>query len=147
MCLPIGPNPAPCSSLTFDPLEFPPSVPIQKESAWSHRDFRPPLKTFFTVGNDYDFRVRGPATIAPSGLDIYTKDVIPDWVNSLLLVSLKGTLYRLKLSSDGLSIQGDALEYFKSMNRYRDIALNPDGRTIYISTDEGTILEFSYRPQ
>jgi glucose/arabinose dehydrogenase len=104
------------------------------------------LKTLFTVGNDYNFQVLGNATIAPSGLDIYTKDVIPDWSNSLLLTSLtKGTIYRLKLSSDGLSIKSEALEYFKSMSRYRDIAINPDGGTIYISTDEGAILAFRYQ--
>ncbi len=54
-----------CSTLTFSPVAVPPEVPQQKESAWHHPDFMPPLKTFFTVDNGYDFRARGGATIAP----------------------------------------------------------------------------------
>jgi mono/diheme cytochrome c family protein len=31
--------------------------------------------------------------------------------------------------------------YFQSENRYRDTAINPDGRTIYIATDQGGLAE------
>jgi hypothetical protein len=58
-------------------------------------------------------------------------------------------------------VQGAPVELFKAANRYRDIALNPDGRTIYLATDPsgpsrnlppgtqtlanpGSILEFKY---
>jgi len=74
-------------------------------------------------------------------------------------------VYRLTLSADGTSIVGDAEEVFKTTNRYRDIAVAPDGRTIYLVTDPtgrttdsagasttalengGAILEFKYTEQ
>jgi PQQ-dependent dehydrogenase (s-GDH family) len=155
-----------CSTLTFNADAVPPAVPQQKETAWHHADFTPPLKTFFTVDSGYDFRARGGATIAPSGMKLYTANAIPGWANSLLLVALKaGRVYRLKLSTDGASIVGDVEEVFKTTNRYRDIAFAPDGRTIYLITDPtgrttdsagasttvlengGSILEFSYQQQ
>ena len=75
--------PEPCGSLRFNPTVIPASVPQQKESSWSHADFKGPLQTFFTVQE-------GDATIAPGGLDIYTaKDGIPGWADSLLVLSLK----------------------------------------------------------
>jgi PQQ-dependent dehydrogenase (s-GDH family) len=154
-----------CSTLPFNAVAVPPEVPQQKESAWQHSDFTPPLMTFFTVDNDYDFRVRGTATIAPSGMALYASgdNGIPGWASSLLLVAMKaGRVYRLKLDSDGTSIVGDAEDLFKTTNRYRDVAVAPDGRTIYLATDPsgrttdaaglnttalenpGSILQFSY---
>ena len=47
----------------------------------------------------------------------------------------RGAVYRLKLSDDGRSVVGAPVEMFPTANRYRDIALNPDGRTIYPATD------------
>lgn len=158
-------SPTPCTSLRFNTTApAPSSVPKKKESAWSHPDFKPPIQTFFTVVDGYDFKRHGAATIAPGGADIYTaKDGIPGWANSLLVPSLKlGKVYRLKLSADGNSVTGKPAEYFKSTNRYRDIAIHPNGKTIYISTDNsgrsadasgkttdvlenpGAILEFSF---
>jgi len=157
-----------CSALTFNADAVPPEVPQQKESAWHDPDFAPPLRTFFTVENGYDFRARGGATIAPSGMKLYRggANAIPGWANSLLLVALKaGRVYRLTLSADGTSIVGDAEEVFKTTNRYRDIAVVPDGRAIYLVTDPtgrttdsagasttalengGSILEFKYTEQ
>jgi hypothetical protein len=54
-----------CSTLTFSSVEVP-QVPNGKR-ARGIIDFVPPLKTFFTVDNGYDFRARGGATVAPSG--------------------------------------------------------------------------------
>ena len=34
-----------------------------------------------------------------------------------------------------MRIPGDAVAYFKTTNRYRDIAIHPDRRTFYICTD------------
>ena len=154
--------------MTFSAVAVPPEVPQQKESAWHHADFTPPLRTFFTVDNGYDFQGRGTATIAPAGLELYAggANAIPGWANSLLLVALKaGRVYRMKLSGDGSSIVGDAEEVFKTTNRYRDVAFAPDGRRIYLATDptgrttdsagaittalenSGSILEFSYQEQ
>ncbi len=50
--------PAPCRTLKFDTVAIPASVPQTKESAWSAPNFAPPLTTFFTVENDYDFRAK-----------------------------------------------------------------------------------------
>jgi PQQ-dependent dehydrogenase (s-GDH family) len=114
----------------------PASVPTQNESAWNDPRFAPPLRTFFTVETGYDIRGLGSATIAPGGIDVYTSNVIPGWRNSLLALSLiRGAVYRLKLSDDGRSVMGAPVEMFPTANRYRDIALNPDGRTIYLATD------------
>jgi hypothetical protein len=78
-----------------------------------------------------------------------------------VLSLIRGAVYRLSLAADGKSVQGPPVEMFKAGNRYRDIALNPDGRTIYLATDPsgpnrnlppgtqtlvnpGAILEFKY---
>lgn len=131
-------RPESCTALEFSTTEIPASVPRKMESAWSHPDFQPPLQTFFTVPNDYDFVGQGGATIAPSSLGIYTvrEDSIPGWADSLLVPAMiKGRLYRQKLSADGRLAVGDPFELFRTTNRYRDLALNPNGRTIYIATD------------
>jgi hypothetical protein len=52
------------------------------------------------------------------------------------VTSLKnGALYCLRLTQDGGSVQGDITQFFKTTNRYRDLALSPDYRTVYIATD------------
>jgi PQQ-dependent dehydrogenase (s-GDH family) len=152
----------PCSGLPEGEV-VPPSVPTETETAWSNPSFAPPLRTFFTVDASYKVRGIGSATIAPGGIDVYTNERgIPGWRNSLLALSLiRGAVYRLPLSADGRSISGPSIELFRTANRYRDIALHPDGRTIYLATDPegpsrgpdgsprtlvnpGSILEFTY---
>ena len=157
-------RPEPCASLPPGANTVPASVPTQRETAWTHADFRPPLQTFFTVDQGYDFQKQGGATIAPGSLDIVTDNRgVPGWATSLLVPSLlKGLVYRLALSADGRSVSGPPLEYFKTTNRYRDIAVHPDQRTFYVATDpdgratdaaglstqslsnRGAILEFKY---
>ena len=158
-------SPTPCASLPRGGGDtIPASVPQQTESAFTNAQFMPPLRTFFTVETGYDLSRIGSATIAPGGVDVYTSDVIPGWKNSLMVLSLiRGAVYRLQLAADGRSVQGPPAELFKSANRYRDIALNPDGRTIYLATDPsgpsrsanggtqplanpGSILELKYTP-
>ena len=52
-------------------------------------------------------------TEAVCGLDYYDKDLIPEWKNSLLLCTLKGSkLIRLKLNADKRSI-ATSYEYFE----------------------------------
>jgi PQQ-dependent dehydrogenase (s-GDH family) len=157
--------PQPCASLSRG-AAVPASVPTQAETAWNDPRFMAPLRTFFTVENGYDLRTIGSATIAPGGIDYYAGSAIPGWNRSLLALSLiRGAVYRLSLAADGQSIQGPAVEMFRSGNRYRDIAINPDGRTLYVATDvigpsrnaadivtqtlanPGSILEFRYTPQ
>ena len=96
-------RPEPCASLPPGANTVPASVPTQRETAWNHADFRPPLQTFFTVEQGYDFQKQGGATIAPGSLDIVTDNRgVPGWGQSLLVPSLlKGLVYRLALAADG----------------------------------------------
>jgi glucose/arabinose dehydrogenase len=152
----------PCRSLPTEDL-VQPSVPTQTETAWNNPNFTPPLRTFFTVATSDQVKGIGSATMAPGGIEVYTNERgIPGWRNSLLALSLiRGVVYRLPLAPDGRTISGPTVELFPTANRYRDIALNPDGRTIYLATDPegpsrgptgtqrslanpGSILEFTY---
>jgi len=166
-------SPTPCSSLTYSDYTIPGSVPQYLESSYSHPDFTNPLKTMYTVATGYNFQ--DPAcignyficwpTIGPSSLDIYTmgNGGIPGWASSLLVTSLKkGSIFRYKLSADGLTIPGSGIEYFNTTNRFRDVAINPNGREFYVITDNsgatsgpssgytttldnpGTIMRFTY---
>lgn len=72
-----------------------------------------------------------------SGLGLYTKSFIPGWKNSLLIESLKwGRVLRLKLNTNGSAVVpvdgADTIGYFGSKNRFRDVAVDPDGRSIYV---------------
>ena len=78
-------------------------------------------------------------SIAPSSVDVYTSSAIPGWKNSLLVSTLKtGELIRLQLNESGDSITGDTMNYFKDEARYRDVALSPDGKRIYMSIDSSS---------
>ena len=142
----------PCASLTYTAYpEVPPSVPVQKESAWSHPDFTPPIQTFRTVPTGYDFKNPKCAerelyyqcwpTVAPSSLAVYTaKNGIPGWDHSLLMPSLKhGTVYRMQLDAAGTAVVGEPDENMplKTVNRYRDVTMRPDGLALFIVTDVG----------
>jgi len=152
----------------YSDFAVPPSVPVQPEAEVPH--FAPPLRTFYTVADGFDFRDRRCAadynicwpTLAPANLDFYPYAAIPGWHDSLLMASLKGgAVYRMPLSADGTAV-GAAVAELRTVNRYRDTAINPDGRGIYVATDAagstrgadgrptdrlanpGAILEFRY---
>jgi PQQ-dependent dehydrogenase (s-GDH family) len=159
----------PCATLKFSEYGVPASVPKQKESEWKGT-FEPPLRTFFTAPANFNPQTGGSSTIAPSSLEIYTvrSNGIPGWANSLLLPGMtRGRIYRMKLSDDGRSVVGENEELFRTANRYRDLEIGPDGRTIYLVTDPagigrttdpsgastetfanpGSIVEFKYQAQ
>jgi len=124
-----------CSSLKFDQFTAPPSVPQYRESDWKGT-FTPPMRTFFTVPDGYDLQASGGKTIAAGGVEVYTSAAIPGWANSILLPGMTmGRVYRIKLSADGRTAVGENEELFRAANRYRDVAVSPDGRTIYLATD------------
>ena len=124
-----------------------------------------PLKTMYTVPAPPDSlssNLTWPS-VAPSGMDVYNSTAIPGWKSSLLLAGLKaGRMIRFKLSVDGSSVVSDTIMYFLGKGRFRDICISPDGKKIYISTDNsgstsgptggvtntpanpGAILEFTY---
>jgi hypothetical protein len=43
----------------------------------------------------------------------------------------------VQLSPDGSAARGDPSRLFKTINRYRDVMVSPDGRTIYVAADSG----------
>ena len=79
-------------------------------------------------------------SVGPSSIDFYPEDGgMPSWGNSLLVTTLKsGALYRFKLNGGAPGIR-DADQVFNTVNRYRDLALSPDGTSVYIATYSGGI--------
>jgi len=137
-------------------------------------DYRDPIKTLYPNSNAFlrelftktkaDANPPEWPSEAPSSLAVYTAAGIPGWQPSLLLPTLKhGKLIRLPLNAAGTALSGDTLTYFHGPVRYRDVALAPDGRRLYLATDsssvssgpskedpkgtscKGCILEFTYQ--
>jgi PQQ-dependent dehydrogenase (s-GDH family) len=141
----------PCSQLRFSDLAIHPSVPRQPESAFQ-KPFVEPIATLFTVPSDYNFH--DPAckgidyicwpTVAVSSIEHYQSKGtgIPGWDRVLLVTTLKrGSLYVVPLKSNGQATAGHISRYFQSENRYRDTAVSPDRKTIYIATDSGGLAQ------
>ena len=141
----------PCSTIKFSDLAIHPSVPREPESAFQ-KPFNEPLATMFTVPSDFNFH--DPAckgidyicwpTVAASSVEHYQSKGkgIPGWDRVLFVTTLKrGSLYVLPLKSDGQAKDGHFSRYFQSENRFRDTAVNPDGKTIYIATDSGGLAQ------
>lgn len=167
-----------CGSINYveDPSYVPAGVNsiLEKDApADVKNNFRKPLKSVYTTCGSQSVNkcqiasggwLKFP-TIAPSSIEFYELNIgkgIPGWYPSLLVPTLRrGTLYRFKLDPSGTTIISDSIPYFGSANRYRDIAMSPDGK-IYIVTDSvgstsgpsaqnatalthrGAILEFRY---
>lgn len=137
----------PCSELRFSDLAIHPSVPREPESAFKKKMERP-LATLFTVPSGYNFqdpRCQGIdficwPTVAVSSIEYYASKGtgIPGWNPVLLVTTLKrGSLYVVPLKPNGKAKSGYLFRYFQSENRFRDTAVSPDGKTIYIATDPG----------
>ena len=138
----------PCAQIKFSDLAIAPTVPHEPESAFT-RPFTEPIATMFTVPTGYNFSdpaCRGNnyicwPTVGVSSIEYYgspRNSGIPGWEKALLVTALKrGSLYVAALSADGQSVRRPFSRYFQSDNRYRDTAVSPDGKTIYIATDAG----------
>lgn len=135
----------PCRQLDYDDFVIPPSVPQEPESAF-RQPFIEPIATLFTVPSGFNFQ--SPAckgfsficwpTVGIGSLEYYDSNGggIPGWNRALLVTALKrGSLYVLPLSADGQAAEGPVYRYFQSENRYRDVEIAPDRKTIYIATD------------
>lgn len=73
-------------------------------------------------------------TIAPAGIDYYNDSAIPEWRNSLLMVTLKESdLRQLKLNAAGTRITSEAVYFDNQYGRLRDLCISPDGR-VFIAT-------------
>lgn len=102
-------------------------------------------------------------TVAPSGGAYYGSNAIPEWNNSLLVVTLKDGLttdrevFQFKLHDDGTLVSPttenpNPKKFFgedQGINgRLRDIAVSGDGQTIYLVNNGGTdtdkIIVYSY---
>jgi len=101
-------------------------------------NFQPPIGTYNSTVTDEPFGgfLEWP-TVAPASLAIYEAGLIPGWGKSLLIPTLKrGTIFRAKLNATGDGLESQVYEEFHSSNdRYRDIAVGPDGITFYVITD------------
>lgn len=140
-----------CTSIRFNDLEIHPSVPREPESAFT-KPLIEPLATMFTVETGYNFRdpvckgidyICWPTT-GNSSIAYYANKGagIPGWGKAVLVTTLKrGSLYVQHLSADGQSAKGHMERYFQTDNRYRDVEVGPDGKTIYIATDKGGLAE------
>ncbi|MDF2193732.1 PQQ-dependent sugar dehydrogenase [Paraflavitalea sp. CAU 1676] len=77
-------------------------------------------------------------TIAPSGMEYYEHDLLPQWKHSLLVATLKHSrLLQLKLngSHDGIA---ETNEFFANKyGRLRDLCIAPDGR-VFFCTGNGS---------
>lgn len=92
---------------------------------------------FCTLNNVVEPIYAWSPTIAPSGIDYYNNDAIPQWKNSLLLAVLKDSeLLQLKLNTAGDKVETVNTFYKSKYGRMRDIAISPDG-AVYIITSIG----------
>lgn len=141
-----------CENLTFDVFNCPAGTPQVEENTMTDSNYTEPLAALFAVTDDYDFNdpqfessYWARPNVAPPSIEVYESDAIPSWKGSLLIPSLKrGRIYRLKLNADGTAVEGDTIQHFYTPNRYRDIALDPDGKSFYIVTDEsGNVSDIS----
>jgi glucose/arabinose dehydrogenase len=95
-------------------------------------------QTFCSANNVKEPIKAWTPTIAPCGLDYYDKNEIPQWKNSLLLVTLKNArLYQMKLN-DSYNTIIETNEYFTNKyGRMRDLCISPAGK-VYIGTSNGS---------
>ncbi len=120
---------------------LPDTVPQHPESEFEG-NMVDPIATYFTVEDDYPIgQICGyicDPTIAPSSLYFYEagENGIAEWDNAILIPTLKhGVLYVQHLSEDGQQADGLPEAWLSTQNRYRDVVVSPDGRTVFIATD------------
>ena len=139
----------PCRSLEFSDLAVPASVPMHSESSFMPA-LTAPLATLFTVPTGHDFAdpVCGGVhsicwpTVGASSIEWYEGGAIPGWDRVLIVSALKrGSLYVVPVDASGQRAAGPISREARTENRYRDTAVSADGRTIYVITDGGGLVE------
>jgi PQQ-dependent dehydrogenase (s-GDH family) len=139
----------PCQSLEFSDLVVPAAVPRDAESSFLP-PMMAPLVTLFTVPTGYQFAdpicagvhsICWP-TIGASSIEWYGGGAIAGWDRVLIVSSLKrGSLYVVPVDASGQRAAGPVTREARTENRYRDTAVSADGRTIYVATDGGGLVE------
>ena len=146
----LAANP-PCEETTFSEYEIPENVPHEPEAAFTG-DLVEPIATMFTVDTGWNFVVADCKgidficwpTVGITSVQYYEggDDSIPGWDKVLLAPTLKrGSIYVLPLDESGQAVDGTVERYFQSNNRYRDVAVSEDGKTIYVATDATGLAE------
>jgi len=80
-----------------------------------------------------DPKIVWPMTVAPSGLEVYTGDVFPDWKGNLFAGGLRtGSIHRIAVDDSGNATELGTIEVNQ---RVRDVRQGPDG-LLYVLTDE-----------
>ena len=97
-------------------------------------------QTFCAVNNVREPLTSYTPTLGASGLAYYNHPAIPQWGNSLLLLSLKaGTFTQLQLNSTGDQVASQNNLWAGASNNYgrlRAICVSPQGR-VYVGTSNG----------
>ena len=118
-------------------------------------NFRGPIKTFhpasnatvntiFTNNSNGTYDNSGWPSEGVSSVSYYSHGPIPNWSGSLFLTTLKGgKVYRMKTDINGTTFQllagSDTVGYFRSANRFRDLAFSPDGLTVFAAIDSSAV--------
>jgi PQQ-dependent dehydrogenase (s-GDH family) len=111
----------------------------------THTTLQEPIFSFYNWSRSANKTAQGKPsnmywpTIAPSAVTFYGNTAIPGWNYSLLVTSLKNGMFRLKLKTDGLSIDSstlptDTLHYLPGV-RLRNVAVAPSGDTLFVAVD------------
>jgi aldose sugar dehydrogenase len=99
---------------------------------------QPSEQAFKNTNSTVDPIANWTPTLAVSGMTYYDKDLIPQWKNCLLMLTLKEQqLMVLNLSDDGRSIDSQAKAFDNEFGRLRGICVSPDGRVFFSTNDEG----------
>ena len=139
-----------CGSTSYTENAIPSGATVMQETsapASVKSNFKKPIFNLFTTCGALSSSVCDAGgtnwlkypTVAPSSVEYYNLNSgtgIANWYPSVLIPTLRrGVLYRVKLNSTKDGVSGDTIPYFRTTNRYRDIAMSPDGLKIYIITD------------
>jgi PQQ-dependent dehydrogenase (s-GDH family) len=127
----------------INPLLAPDTVPMASENDFE-AEMVDPMAAYWTVEDGFPFNeqcgIVCDPTIAPTSVYYYRggEGGIAEWDNVALIATLKhGVIYAQPLSEDGTEAEGEPVQWLPSQNRYRDLVVGPDNRTVYIVTDSG----------
>jgi glucose/arabinose dehydrogenase len=97
---------------------------------------QPNEQAFKASKNTLDPIAAWTPTLAVSGMIYYGKDLMPQWKNSLLLMTLKEQqMVILKLSEDGKKVIEQQKAFDEEFGRLRAVCVAPDGRVFFSTND------------